>query len=304
MLCTLDAPSTPYSWIRKIETMPDPVIDPAAPPVVPPVVPPAPAAWHAGLEGEALGHVQNKGWAAMSPADAAKAAAQAHREAERLIGVPADQVLRLPKETTDEAGWSTVWGRLGKPADKADYDLSTVKFADGSAPADAFLDFARTTAHSLNLSKDAAPRLAAEMVKFLDAAGTETAAVSTAALATEKAALATEWGPNQEANLFIAKQAAAKLGVDAAAVTALESVVGYAAVMKMFQKVGTAIGEAKFISSDGPTGGGILTVEQAQAKMAALRADTDWGKRYFAGGQAERREMDALSVILAGASVG
>lgn len=280
--------------------MSEPITAPVVP-IVPPVVDPA-GTWHTGLEAEVLGHAQNKGWAAMSPAEAARAAAQAHREAERYLGVPAEQIVRLPKEVTDEAGWNSVWGRLGKPADKKDYDLSAVKFADGSAPEDAFLDFARTTAHSLNLPKDAAPRLAAELVKYLDAAGTESAAVHTASLATEKAALATEWGPNQDANLFIAKQAAAKLGVSAEAINALESVVGYAQVMKMFQKVGSAIGEDRFVAS-GPSGDrAILTVEQAVAKMASLRADAEWGKRYFAGGQAERREMDALSVILAGAA--
>lgn len=259
----------------------------------------AATAWHTGLDAEIVGHVQNKGWHSLDPAAAAREIAKAHREAERHIGVPSDQILRLPKDATDEAGWNAVFSRLGKPAAATEYDLAGVKFADETPLSDAAADFVRNTAFNLNLPKDAATRLGQEFAKFLDSADASEVAEHTAKLAEGKAELAKEWGANQEANLFIAKQAAAKLGVSPEAVAALEQTAGYAAVMKMFQKIGTAIGEDKFVSGGvGPSG--ILTREQAVAKKAELQADSAWVKRYLDGGQAEFREMQALSVIIAG----
>lgn len=257
--------------------------------------------WHTGLEGELLGHVQNKGWHQLDAAAAAKAIAQAHREAERHIGVPADQVLRMPKADAPEADWAAFYAKLGKPAAATDYDLSAVKFSDGSELSADAVAFAQNTAHALHLPKEAGAKLAAEIAKFLDGAETSDRAEAEAKLTTEKAELAKEWGPNAEANLFVAKQAALKLGVPVEAINALEGQVGYAAVMKMFQKIGTSIGEAKFISNNGPAGD-IVTREQALARKAELMADAAWQKKYFEGDATANREMTALNVVITGDS--
>lgn len=282
--------------------MPDPVIivDPA---IAPPAPAPAPAAqWFAGADPELIGHIQNKGWHEKPANEVALAAIAAHREAEKHIGVPADQIIRAPKDAADEAGWKALYTRLGKPDAPDGYDLTTVKFADGTDLSDDFSAFARKTAHDLNLPKDAGTRLASELAKFIDGADTGARAEADAKLVTERQELDKEWGQNKEANLFIAKQAAAKLGVDPSAVAALEKEVGYAAVMKMFQKIGSAIGEDKFISQDGSNNKGILTREQAVARKAELQNDTDWAKRYLNGDTAAAREMTALNVIITGDS--
>ncbi len=114
-----------------------------------------------------------------------------------------------------------------------------------------------------------------------------------AKLATEKAALLTDWGVHADANLIVAKAAAAKLGVDAAAVGALEKQVGYKVVMQMFHKIGQAMGEDRFIR-DANSGNPVLTKEQATSKRQELQRDPDWSKRYLAGGAAENRELQAL----------
>jgi len=263
----------------------------------------APAAWLTGADAEIVGHIQNKGWDKLTPDAAAREIAKAHREAERHIGVPADQILRVPKDASDEAGWNAVFSRLGKPAAATDYDLSAVKFGDGTDLSDDFRDFAQKTAHALNLPKDQGTRLAAEIAKFIDGASSADAANAEAALATEKAELAKDWGNNHEANLFIAKQAAAKLGVTPEAVAALEKQIGYAGVMKMFQKIGTSIGEDKFINSGDPQKG-IMTREQAVARKAELMNDDSFRTRYLNGDTAANREMTSLLVLITGDSGG
>src|SRR5881394_756652 len=64
-------------------------------------------------------------------------------DAEKLVGVPADQVLRVPKDAADEKGWNAVWSRLGKPTDAKGYDFSDIKFADGTAPDATFVETMR-----------------------------------------------------------------------------------------------------------------------------------------------------------------
>lgn len=257
--------------------------------------------WFAGADAELVGHIQTKGWHTKPANEVALEAIKAHREAEKYIGIPADQVARMPKDASDEAGWKALYARLGKPDAADGYDFSTVKFADGKDLSDDFAAFARNTAHALNLPKDAGTRLAAELAKFIDGADTSAAAEATAKLAEDRAILDKEWGQNKEAHLFVAKQAAAKLGVDPAAVAALEGVVGYANVMKMFQKIGAAIGEDKFVANGGD-GKGILTKEQATSRKAELMADQAWVKSYFEGDAAKAREMTSLNVVITGDS--
>lgn len=255
--------------------------------------------WYDGAPAEIVGHIQTKGWHEKPANEVALAAIAAHREAEKYIGHPADHVLKLPKDAADADGWKTVWNRLGVPADAKDYDFAAVKFADGSAPTQAFTDWVRATAHQLNIPKDQAASLAGQFVKYLENDAATEATERTAKVAEEQKTLDASWGANKEANLFIAKQAAAKLGVSPEAVQALEGQVGYAAVMNMFLAVGQKIGEDKFVSG-GIARDGILTREQAVARKAELMADSTWSKRYLDGDAAANREMVALLTLIVG----
>lgn len=263
-----------------------------------------PPAWHAGLEADLVGHAQNRGWDKLDPAKAAQEALKAHREAEKMIGIPADRVLKLPADKTNEAEWKSIWQRLGVPVDAKEYDFSTVKNAKGEPIAPALADAIRAEAFAANVPKDAVSRVAAAVVKHLDATQTEAAAVAAGKLAEEKAALNTNWGANRDANMIVARQGAAKLGITPEEVQALESVIGYAKVMETFRKVGAATGEAPFIASGGTKdGSGVMSKEQAVARKTELMGDKEWAKRYLDGGVAEKREMTALNTLIAGPSV-
>lgn len=263
---------------------------------------PPPAPWFQGVEGidaELTGHIQTKGWDKLTPQLAAAAAARSQREAEKLIGAPADKMIRLPNDPKDEAAWKGVWQRLGAPADAKDYDFSTVKLADGKDPDAAIIDFARQQAAALNLPKEAAAKMADAFVKQSETAAKTARAEYDATLIKERAELDKNWGANKEANMFVAKKAAAALGLDQEALVALEKTVGYKKVMDMFLAVGQKIGEDKFIANPAPGGNGVMTREQALARKEELKSDAAWQKRYFDGGAPERREMDALMVLLA-----
>lgn len=280
--------------------MADPTPAPTPAPADPAPAPtPAPAAWYDGkVDQETLGHWKNKGWDVNDPVKVATEATKAHREAERFIGAPADQILRMPKDAADEAGWNAVWGRLGKPAEAKDYDLSTVKRADGKELDAALADSIRNAAFAANLPKEAATRMAADFVKHLDGVAAASAADHEAKIVEAQAALKKNWGPNFDANMFIAKQAAQKLGVQPAEVDALEKVVGYDRVMEMFRSLGTKMGEDKFVANPGGGDNKVMSRDQAVARKAELMNDAAWTKRYMEGGTAENREMLALNTLI------
>lgn len=265
---------------------------PATAPAVPDIKPDT-TSWFAGADPEIIGHIQTKGWATKPANEAAIEAVKAHREAEKFIGAPANQLVRLPADAKDEAGWKSVWERLGAPADPKGYDLSIVKDT-------AVADFIRETAAALHLPKDAAVDLAGRFTRRQEATEAADVATKTAALETEKAALAKNWGTNAEANRVIAQSAARALGITPETVAALEGVIGYSAIMEMFRSIGTKIGEDKFVKSENMPGG-VMTLEQAKAKVADLQKDAAWRARYLSGGEPEKREMLALNTIIAAA---
>ncbi len=262
------------------------------------------APWYQGVEGvdaETIGVLQNKGWDKLDGPKAAAAAVKAYREAERHIGAPPEQIIRMPKDpVADVDAMKAIWQRLGAGKEAKDYDFSSVKKADGTPAFDEkAAEFLRTTMHGLNLPKDAAVRLAGELFKQQSATEAAMLAEFTAKIGDEKKALEKDWGSNLAANTNTAKAAAAALGFTPEHVAAFESVAGYAKVMNMLLSIGQKIGEDKFVRPEGGNGG-VMTVQQAAARKAELMADVKWKERYFAKDAAAVREFGALNEIIVG----
>jgi hypothetical protein len=100
---------------------------------------------------------QNNGWD-KDPVIAAIEASKSHRELQKFHGVPASQLVKLPKDAADEAGWKAVYSRLGMPAEAKDYDLSGVKRADGTDVDQALADTLRAALHRGRVARTRRPR--------------------------------------------------------------------------------------------------------------------------------------------------
>lgn len=261
--------------------------------------PPPAAPWFQGkVEADVIQHWQNKGYDVNDPAKVATELTKAYQSAEKLIGLPADRVLRLPADPTKEPdAMKNIYQRLGMPLDPKDYDFPALKGQDGKYTDEGFADAMRAASASAFLPKDAAAKVAEAVVKYVNGVEEAEAGERAANLKTERETLVKNWGANHAQNLVIAKNAAVALKVKPETIQALESVAGYAAVMEMFREIGTKIGEAKFITSDGPNSG-VMTVADAQQKLAELKSDPAWVARYTNGGKAEFKQMqDLLKVI-------
>lgn len=253
-----------------------------------------------GTDPELLGHIQNKGWAAKTAAEAALDAAKSHRDAEKLIGAPATEIVRLPKKE-DIAAWDGVWQRVaGTPKAATEYKFDGVKMTDGTELDPKFVDHLRTTAYKNHLSPEAAVNFAKDMVAFTESTEAADAVTTQAQAQRDRDALYNNWGKNKDEFLAIAKRTAEVFGFDAAAVTKMEGQVGYKPIMEAFLKVGQKMGEDRtFSPNNGGKGTGPLTKEGALARRKELMQDDAWVKRYNEGGMGsvEFKEMKDLIAI-------
>lgn len=262
---------------------------------------PPPAAWHAGIEGADLGVLQTRGWDKLDAPAAARAMLAWGQEAESKLAWPSTEIVRWPKEpANDPEGMKAIYKRLGVPDTAEGYDYSALKFADGKPLDPKFVEPMRAAAAAANLSPAQMATVTQAVVKFMDDSTATVTRESAAAAANEVEALKTSWGANYDTNAFIAKRAATAMGIPEAdfegAMKAMG--VGTAKAMGVLHRLGVAMGEARFITPENAGGTGVMTVEQAQARLVDINKDSAWQKRYFEGGSDERKELNDLQTLI------
>jgi hypothetical protein len=277
---------------------------PPTPPSPPtPPTPPA-TAWHTGVAPEMLGFWQNKGLPLDDPKAFGAKLTELYQNAEKFIGVPPDQVIKLPKPDAKPEEISAFRQRLGVPAEAKDYDFSTIKDAGGQPLAAPLADALRAASHEAGVPKDAAAKVAAAVVKHLDSVRSTETTLAAGKLAEERVKLEQNWGgkdsPTYQFNHLQAVEGARRLGITPEAVKALENQIGYSSVMDAMRKVGAARSEDAFVTSPGSGSGTPTTREGAMARKVELMADKAWGARLTAGDTEARREYDNLNKIILG----
>ena len=86
-----------------------------------------------------------------------------------------------------------------------------------------------------------------------------------------------------------------------AAIQKLGETAGRAETMQMLLAIGMKMGEDRFVGGGGPGGNlGPRNAEQARARIAELKGDDTWVKRYLSGGTAETKEMNDLHQLAYG----
>src|SRR5579859_7373911 len=152
--------------------------------------------WYEGkADAELIGHLQNNGWD-KDPVEAAIAAAKSQREAQKKLGVPPSELLRMVKPDSPEADVKAFWNKLGAPADPKEYDFTGIKYADGEAIEPEFADALLASFAKRFVPKETALEIAKDVVKFADGDQQQQAAAKTAKVEAEKATLKAEWKQN------------------------------------------------------------------------------------------------------------
>lgn len=257
-----------------------------------------PTTWYGGYDADTQSHLTGRGWDKLTVDQAAAQAIKAHREAEKMIGVPAENLLRAPKDANDKENLAKIHARLGVPTDPKEYTFDGLKRASGEDVAPEFVEKVRGLAAKYNLPKDSARALAADLVAEEDSRDKTATTAYEQKLIAEREKLDKDWGANKATNLIVAQNAAAKLGLTPEEVSALEKTTSYSRVMEMFRQIGTRIGEDKFVNRDTP-GTGALTAEEAQSKLDALGKDGEWMKKFDNGDVEANAMFNNLTKIIA-----
>lgn len=244
--------------------------------------------WFDSFDADTKEYVTQKGF--QDP----KAVVDSYRNLEKLRGVPESRLLKLPEQNSPdyEKAMGDVYSKLGKPATPEGYGLQP---KDPKAPG--FTNWARDTFHKLNLTTSQAQELVKQFNEFNDKMAADGKAEHTAKVQQQVGNLQKEWGAAYNQNVARAQAAYRQFGIPDAAIDSLEQSIGFDGVMKLFHKLGAQVGEHSFVSGDGGQGfgeGTILTPEQANARIKALKQDKGWADRYLKGGVKERQEMERL----------
>lgn len=246
--------------------------------------------WYAGISDEGLrGYVQTKGF--KDPG----ALAESYRNLEKLQGVPQDRLLRLP-DKSDAPEWGDVYSRLGRPADAKGYELKH----DGDA---AFAERMAGVMFDAGLTKAQAGKLNETWNAYVAEIIEQDTNAKKAADVADMDKLKGEWGNTFDANVETGRRAGREFGLNEEQFAQISGALGSAQTLKLFQAIGSKLGEAKGFDPSGMGQGGqgfSQSPEQAKARIGELQRDKDWVGRYLNGGSVERDEMTKLQRIAAG----
>jgi hypothetical protein len=259
-----------------------PAVDPAAAPAAPAA--PAPEAWTAKFEPEVKGYAELKGW--KDPAEAVRST----MNMEKLLGVPADQIIRMPK-ADDAEGMTKVFDRLGRPAKADGY-----KFTAPEGAGENFVKNAQGWFHEAGLTEGQAAKV---VEKFgADVAQTRKAAAEAEALRAKEGVekLNKEWGAAMDKNTAIVDGVAREFGMSAEQVLGLRKALGPDGAMKFLYSIGQKLGEDTFVAQNGgPKGfGNVMTPDAAKARITALKADKEFREKLVNGNVEAKAEWDRL----------
>lgn len=247
----------------------------SAPPVSPvspvspisPVSPAPPVAQTSFLD--SIEDPEVKEWAATKKWKDPAAAVQTAYHLQKMVGVPHEEIVRLPK-VGDTEGFRNFMLKAGAPAEVSGYEISTEGI---DSPDTGFIDWAKGAFLKASVTKEQAKELnasyneyAAKNKQLLQ----ETIAVKEAA---EDRDLKTLWGNGYEKQISLAQRGAATFGFTAPMIDALQASVGYKETLMFLNKIGNTVTESSFV--DGKGSGFSANMTPAEAKTAWMNMIQD-----------------------------
>ncbi|TXH10042.1 MAG: hypothetical protein E6R04_06320 [Spirochaetes bacterium] len=262
---------------------------------------PATKAWYEGhnFAPEDIGYIQNKGW------DDPVKPIQAYKNLEKLQGVPAEYMIKIPKSLDDPAALAPIYDRLGRPASPDKYEVKIEGFEVDPKR----MEIVRNAAHKAGLNPAQLQALAAADAQYMGEVMKAHEAEKAQRMEVELGALQREWGTHFEERAELGRRFVRNSlpsGIDKeATLSAIEEAIGTALTLKLFANAGEKTVREHNIpdsSGDRPFG---YTREQAAADrkslMDELKADPSRLANYNKGVGPDIDKMARLNKILSGA---
>ena len=241
--------------------------------------------WYDGLniEEENIGMIQTKGW------QDANSIIKSYRELEKFSGRDKNDFIEIPKG--EDADWSSVYERLGRPNKAEDYELQDTDFAKAAKEILFKEGITNKQAKALESWLDEyvkGQQQAEEEKRSADMDARNKASVE---------ALKKAWGSEFDKNMALSKNVAQDLNITDEELDQVESVLGAERFAKML------LGLSKPSDSNQPlTGyktGGQETKEMAKLRIEELKSDAEFMKRFSAGDEKAVQELLRLAAITA-----
>lgn len=271
----------------------------ASPPAPPP--PPAPgneggggnepAPFHARFEDpEERGYAETKGW------KSERDMLQSYRNLEKLRGVPKERLLELPANMEDSDALKPVLEKIGyaAPASAEEYGFSTIEGVD---PAEAKVLSEIAFKHGVP-AKLAKP-IMEEIVAMNAQARADAMKQIEEEVAVETGRLKAKIGADKwDEFIETGRRAARQYGVSQQELEAMETSLGAARMMEVWNAIGKASTEGGFVTGERKQTYG-MSPEAAASERAALMQDKAFMARYVAGDRDARAKMDRVNQIIA-----
>lgn len=248
--------------------------------------------WFSSYDEDTKGFVTAKGWDKLDPNAALAEAVKGYRGAESKLGVPADQILKLPGKDAKPEDWKPVWQRLGAPETPEGYELPV---PDGHDPE--FAKAASAWFHELGVPKQQAAGLAQKWNEHVMAVQAQQEGQWNQRFDQELAALKGEWkGDEYDKNVDLAKRVMKTAGFNEDQMRSIERALGPKAMLQSFAKFGAMVGEHRFVGGNQAQNFGMST-EGAKERIATLKKDSAYMAAYVGGDADKIAEMTRLHQI-------
>lgn len=257
--------------------------------------------WFKGADADTVGFIQNKGW------DSPLKAIDAYRNLEKFHGVPADQIVKMPKQD-DPAAWDVLFNRLGRPEAPDKYGRDSLKIPDGIGIDDAKMSQWDALAHKAGLTKAQRDTLFNAYFEDIDGTVVESENALSQERAVQEASLKKEWGTKYDERVELARRAFRSFlpeGVDKEQLAgALEQTLGVGVTAKLFANIADKMAEDTFHEDNGGNDRKFgYTKEQAthdrNGLMSELRADPNRLANYNKGIGPDYDKMQRLNKMIA-----
>lgn len=219
---------------------------------------------------------------AKTPDDVAKKAFNL----EKLLGhEKAGRTIVLPKDD-DLAGQAEFFGKLGRPEKPEGYG-----FTEGDPE---ILGTFSKVMHENGITKKQAEALYKANIQLEQAHEQQHAERAYADIAELKR----EWGSQYEALADLADRARAEAGLSKEEGIAIERAIGVKKAAQLMTHFGQKLQEQRVITGKNETF--VMTPQQANDRIAALKSDSEWVNKYLNGDKTKNEELQRLLKIAHG----
>lgn len=238
-----------------------------------PLTPAVETPWYDGADESVSGYIQNKGW------KNGLEAVTGYQNLEKLIGVPDDQVMKIPGPDDTEA-WDAIHTKMGRPESADKYDVTMPEEGGDKELSEWF----KTAAHESGLSQRQVtamvPLWNAKMAEMGQAMNQESETQSEASIQT----LRGEWGSQWNAKHAAADQAIRMLQVPDETLQKFKAAGLHAEALQLFADIGQRVKEDSFEGGHTSTQFG-TTPEAAKEKIAELQRNAEFMAAYGDSGK-------------------